>query len=110
MCIRDSAQVVGDEQIGEVEFVLQIHENVQNLGLDGHVQGGYRLVGDDELGLHRQSPGDADALALAAGELMGVAIGLLGTEAYPLQQVDRLLLRLRFAGTQLVEELSLIHI
>lgn len=63
-----------------------------------------RLVGDDELGLHRQSPGDADALALAAGELMGVAIGLLGTEAYPLQQVDRLLLRLRFAGTQLVEE------
>ena len=100
----DHAQVVGDEQIGEVEFVLQIHENVQNLGLDGHVQGGYRLVGDDELGLHRQSPGDADALALAAGELMGVAIGLLGTEAYPLQQVDRLLLRLRFAGTQLVEE------
>ena len=35
---------------------------------------------------------------------MGVAIGLLGTEAYPLQQVDRLLLRLRFSGTQLVEE------
>ena len=34
-----------------------------------------RLVADDELGLERQRPGDADALALAAGELVRVARG-----------------------------------
>ena len=48
-------------------------------------------------GLQRQRAGDADALALAAGELVGVAVVVLGVEADDLEQlldpVEHLLLR-----------------
>ncbi len=49
-------------------------EQVDHLGLDGEVEGGDRFVGYDEAGPHRQGAGDADALALAAGELVGIAV------------------------------------
>ena len=39
-----------------------------------------RLVGDDEVGVERERPGDADALALAAGELVRVAVGVVRVE------------------------------
>ena len=39
-------QVVADEQIGEPELVLQVHQQVQHLRLDRHVERRDRLVGD----------------------------------------------------------------
>ena len=64
-----------------MEAVLEAAEGVEDLGLDGDVQGGDRLVGDDQVGLAGEGAGDADALALAAAELMGEAAGLGGVEA-----------------------------
>ena len=81
------AQVVADEEVGEAQLFLQLPQEVQNLGPDRHVQGGDRLVTDDELGLSSQSPGDDDALALAAGELMGVAVHVGLVEAHHLQEL-----------------------
>ena len=40
-------------------------------------------------GLHRQRPGDADALALTAGELVRVAVVVLGVQADQLEQLLR---------------------
>ena len=71
---RTTRQVVGDEQVGQVELGLQVLHQVDDLGPDRHVEGRDRLVGDDEVGLDRQGAGDADALALAAGELVRVAV------------------------------------
>src|SRR5262249_30912241 len=68
------AEVVGDEDIGEAVQVLQIGEEVEDLGLDGHVEGGDGLVGDDQPRVHGERPGDADALALPPGELVGVPV------------------------------------
>ena len=65
--------------------LAQILQQVHHLGLDGHVQRGHRLVGDDHLGLDRERPGDADALPLAAGELVRVPVVVLGVQADPLQ-------------------------
>ena len=48
-----------------------ILEQVDHLRLDRHVERGDRLVGHEQLGVQGQGPGDADALALAAGELVG---------------------------------------
>ena len=48
----------------------QLHEQVQHLRLDRHVERRHRLVADQELGLHRERAGDADARALAARELV----------------------------------------
>ena len=63
-------QVMGDEQHGQAVATLHVLQQVQDLGLDGHVERRHRLVADQHLGIERQGPGDADALALAAGELM----------------------------------------
>ncbi len=74
--VRDLAhhgQVVGDEQHGHAELGLEIADERQDLLLDGHVQGGGRLVGDEQLGLAGQGHGDDHPLALAAGELVRVA-------------------------------------
>ena len=43
-----------------------ILQQVEDLGLDGDVERGHRLVGDDQLGPQRQRPRDADSLPLPA--------------------------------------------
>ena len=71
--VLDDAEIMADEQVGEVELVAQVHEQVEDLRLDRHVERRDGFVADQNLGLHRERAGDADALALAAGELMRIA-------------------------------------
>ena len=81
------AEIVGDEQIGQLELGLQVLHQVDDLGLDRDVERRDRLVADDELGMERQRAGDADALALAAGELVREALGVVAREADHLEQL-----------------------
>jgi hypothetical protein len=83
----DDSQVVGDEQIGDVEVVLEVHEQVDDLRQDRDVQGRYRLVADDQLGSERQRPGYADALPLASGERGREPVVVLGVEPDNLHQL-----------------------
>ncbi len=46
----------------------------EDLGLDRDVERGRRLVGDEQAWATGQRHRDGDALPLAAGELMGVAV------------------------------------
>ena len=62
-------------------LLLQIVQQVDDLRLNGHVQRGNRLVADDELGVERQGACDADALALSAGELVRIAVAVIGLQA-----------------------------
>ena len=80
-------QVVGDEQVGEPELGLQVLQQVDDLGADRHVERRHRFVGDDEVGPQRQRPGDADALALAATERVGVAIDGVDGQPAAIEQV-----------------------
>ena len=89
--VAHHGEVMGDKDIGEVGLLLEVQQKVHHLGLDGHVQGGDGLVADDELRVHGEGAGDADALALAAGELVGETVGVLLVEADDLQQIDNLL-------------------
>ena len=61
--------------------LLQLHEQVDDLRLDRDVERRHRLVADEQARLERQRAGDADALALAAGELVRVALGHVGQQA-----------------------------
>jgi len=79
--ILDHGKVVGDEEVGQAHLPLQVLQQIDHLRLDGHVQRRDRLVAHDESGLDHEAPGDADALALAAGELMGEAAHVLPGEA-----------------------------
>ena len=90
-------QVVGDEEIGKLILLLQLLEKVYDLRLDRHVQRRYRLVADHELRVQSKGPGNADALPLSAGELVGVAVLVEGLQAAavhdPVYVVVELILR-----------------
>lgn len=66
-------QVVGDEQEREPQVLLEISKQVDDLGLDRYVEGGDRLIGDDEGRAAGEGTGDPDTLALPSRELVGVA-------------------------------------
>ena len=56
-----------------------------------------------KLGVHGERAGDADALALAAGELVHEAVGVLAVQAHHLQAAVDLVLPLLLGGAQLVD-------
>ena len=77
--LADDAEVMGDEEHGHAEPALQLLEEREDLRLDGDVESGGRLVGDEEVGLVGEGHGDHDALALPARELVRIgAEPLLG--------------------------------
>jgi hypothetical protein len=61
-------KIVRDEQVGQAELLLQRLQQIDDLRLDRHVERGDRLVENEQIGTQRQSTGNGDALALAAGE------------------------------------------
>ena len=54
---------------------LEVLEQVEDLRLDADVERRHRLVADDQARVEDERAGDRDALALAAGELVGLALG-----------------------------------
>ena len=73
--------------------VGQLAHDVEDLVDHLRVERGGGLVEEHDLGLHRERPGDRDALLLAAGELRRVLARLLG-DAHALEQLHGQLLRL----------------
>ena len=82
-------EVVGDEQQGHPEAVAKLAQQREDLGLDGHVEGGGRLVRDEQIRVVREGHGDHDALALAAGQLVriGAPPALHISEAHEVEQL-----------------------
>src|SRR5437868_589538 len=85
--LLDHRHVVRDEEIGEVELVLQVLQQVEDLRLDRHVQRGDRLVGDDQLWSKGQGSSDANALPLAAAELVREPAAVLSAQPDHLEQL-----------------------
>jgi hypothetical protein len=61
---------------------LQPIEQVKDLGLDGNIQGGNRLIADNQPRVQSQGTGDTDTLPLAAGKLVRVAFGIRSLETH----------------------------
>ena len=80
------AEVVRDEHVGEMKRFPQVGQQVQDLRLHGDIERADRLIEDQELRLDRQGSGDADALALAAAELVRVAVDDVRRETHELEQ------------------------
>ena len=81
----DHAKVMGDQHQGHAQAFLHIFQEVQDLRLNGHVEGGGRLVGDQDFRLVGQRHGDHHPLALAAGQLMGI----VGEPAFGVANADQ---------------------
>ena len=83
----DDGEVVRDEEVGELELLLQVLEQVDDLRLDRDVERRDGLVGHDEVGVDGESARDADSLALPARELVRVAGGGVGRQPDDLEQL-----------------------
>ena len=68
------AEIVGDQDHGRAGALLQLPHQLQDLGLDRHVEGRGRLVGDEQLRPAGERHGDHHALAHPAGELVRVVV------------------------------------
>ncbi len=79
--LAHGAEIMADEEHGHAEFRLQVGQEVDDLGLDRHVERRDRLVADDEVRPRRKRPGQHGALALPARELVRIARGVIGAEA-----------------------------
>src|ERR1019366_7271357 len=79
--VLDDADVVRDEEKRQAEIALQLGQEVEDLRLDRYVECRRRLVADDESWLHRQGARDGDALALAAGEFVRIALERVAAHA-----------------------------
>ena len=71
---RDDAEVVRDDDDRDAEPARQILHQLEDLRLDGDVERGGRLVGDEQLGIAGKADGDHHALAHAARELMRILV------------------------------------
>ena len=91
-------QVVGDEQVGQAQLLLQIVQQVEDLGPDRDVQRRDRLIGDHESRVEDQRPGDVDPLPLATGERVRVAPHVLRWQPDPAEHLRDPVLKLGTAG------------
>ncbi len=68
----DNRQIVADQHDGQGERTVEICQQINDLSLQGDVESGDRLIGDQQCWLGRQGARDADALALAPGNLVRI--------------------------------------
>ena len=71
----------------DLELPRQLDEQVRDLRLRRRVERRQRLVEHDHRRLGRERPGDRDPLALAAAELVRVAVGRAGRQADQVEQL-----------------------
>ena len=102
--ILDHAQVMGNEQVGQLFGLLQILYQVQHLRPDRYIQGRHRLIAYHKLRIQHKGPCNHDTLPLTAGELMGIAVHHVFRHSYQfhdfLYLLDPLLIGSRAKGIQ----------
>ncbi len=76
--LGDDGQVVSDQHDSHLLRVLEFTQEIQDLGLDGYVQGCGGFVGDEHRGMAGKGHGDHDPLTQPAAELVGIGIEALG--------------------------------
>ncbi len=89
--VLDHREVVRDEDVREAEALLQVLQQVHHLRLHRDVERRHRFVADDELRLDGERARDRDALPLAAGELVRVALRVRRRQADDAQQLGHAL-------------------
>src|SRR5215217_3796079 len=85
--VFDHGEVVGYEDVGEVELLLQVLQKVDDLRLDRDIERRDGLVADDQARVESDGPCHPDPLPLAARELVRVAIVVLGVQADHLEKL-----------------------
>ena len=72
--VGHDAQVMADQHQGHVALLDKVAQQVENLLLQDHIERGRRFIGNEDARIHCAGDGDHDALPLAAGEFMRIAV------------------------------------
>ena len=107
--VGDHAEIVRDEQHRHAQFALQVADQLQDLRLDGDVERGGRLIGNQQRRAADQRRGDHRALAQPAGELERIsALGFhrIG-KAHQAQDLEHCSMTLRAADARAVQRQGL---
>src|SRR5262245_65960273 len=83
----DEPQVVSDEEVGQLQALFQVEQQLDHLRLDRHVERRDRFVGDDQSRIERERTGDADSLTLSSAELVPIPQSVCRLEANQLEQL-----------------------
>ena len=84
--VRDYRQIVRDEQIGEAAITLQVTQQVDDLRLHTHIEGGHRFIAHHKRWFDGKRTRDSDPLSLSTGEFVRVATAVLGAKADFIEQ------------------------
>ena len=95
---------MGDEQERYITSMLQLAEQVDDLCLDGYVQGGHRFVSHHKLRLQGHGTGNDDALSLTARKLVRVPIEAGGVHAAQFQRFHHLIGDVTFRGQLVMQQ------
>jgi len=90
--MSDHTQIMTDKQITQGHLLLQLLQQQQDLRLYRYIECRYRLITNNHSGFQHQRPGNANALALASGELMGVLLHIGFAQTDTLQHPDHLVM------------------
>src|SRR6202051_4127560 len=100
----DDRQIMGDEEISQPQLLLQVLQEIDDLGLDRYIQRRHRLVADDQFGFDRERTRDADALALTAGKLVRMAAHVIRLQPDGLEQMHDTLFELPAGLRQVADD------
>src|SRR5215472_1282007 len=98
LCDRaHEGEVVSHEEHRQTQVALERGEQLDDGGLDAHIEGGGDLIADQHRRLADQGAGDGDALALSAGQLLRITIRIACRQRDPVQHLADLSIGLRAA-------------
>jgi hypothetical protein len=102
---------MGDEQDGHIKLALKVFEQIDYLGLNGYIQSGCGLIGNEQIRIIGQGHGDHGALALPPGQFVGVGTHALAgiLDADQFKQFQGSLTGVGFAET-LVQQEDLVYL
>ncbi len=86
--VAHQAQVVGDEQVGQIELALKPDEQVNDLALHRDVQGRGWFIQYHERGVCGQRPGDGHNLFLTATQRLWILMHIFRRQVYHIQQAQ----------------------
>jgi hypothetical protein len=73
--VRNYAQIVGDQQVGETQFVLKPEQKIHDLRSYRYIQRGYGFVENEEFWFRSECPSDGYSLSLPSTQLVWVMAG-----------------------------------
>src|SRR5205809_5233383 len=85
--VLDQPEVMRDEQICQSELLLQVHQQVHDLSLDGDIEGGDRFVENEKRRTEGEGARQTDPLPLTTTELVRVSLEVRRVEADEAEQL-----------------------